>query len=79
MASLSLGFLSNFINHSLNWMLALMSVPVVQGFVSHEFAQESGISSEPREHHTHMIINIIYFFLMGSQIIWSHFQSNKAL
>jgi hypothetical protein len=47
MASFSLRFLGNLVHHSFNWVLALMSVPVIQGFVSHEFAQESSISSKP--------------------------------
>ena len=65
MASLSLGFLSNFINHSLNWMSAIVSVPVVHAFVSHELADESSISSQAREHHSHVVIDIVDLLLVG--------------
>ena len=73
MASFSLRFFSDLIHHSLYWMHARMGVPIVEGLVSHEFAQESSIGSQSGEHHTHMVIDIEYFFLVGSQIIWSHF------
>ena len=45
-ASFGLRFLRDFVHHSLHWVLALMSVPVVQSLVSHELAQESGVGGQ---------------------------------
>jgi hypothetical protein len=79
MAGLGLGLLWNFVDHSLYWVLAIIGVPVVQRLITHEPTEESGISSQAWENHTKMIINVIDLLLMRSQIIWSHFQSNKNL
>lgn len=79
MARLSLTLLRNFVDHSFDRVLAVVAVPVVERLVAHEFAQEAGVRCQPRENHSHMIIDVIDLLLMSCQVIWCHFQSNKYL
>ena len=78
-ACFSLMFSSNLINQSFNWVSWLMSIPVIEWFVSHKLVKESCIGSESWEDHTQMIINIINLFLVLSQFIRGHFKCNEDL
>jgi len=76
---LGLTLFGKLIDHSLNWVLTVVSVPVVQALVSHEFVNVSGISGKTGEHHAHVVIDVEDLLLMGGKIIWGHFQSNQHL
>jgi hypothetical protein len=69
MASLGLTLGGQFVDHSLDWVLATMSVPVVQRFVPHVLVDVPGISSEPREGNTQVIIAVEDLLLMRSQFM----------
>ena len=78
-AGFGLRFGCNFINQSLNWMGRLVSIPVIEWFVSHKLVEESCISGEAREDHTQVIIDVINLFLVFCQFIWGHFPCHEYL
>ena len=74
-----LRFSSKLVYHPLYWVLAIVSVPIIQALAPHVLADESGIGSQTRENHSHMVIYIINLLLMARQLIGAHLERNKDL
>ena len=69
MVGLDLTLLSYLSYQSLSWVVAVMSVFVVEAFLSHELAKISGICSESSYGDPHVVINLEDLFLMAGQIM----------
>ena len=46
MTSLGLTFLGNLVDHSLDWVLAVIGVPVIEALITHELVQETSVGSK---------------------------------
>ena len=69
MTSLDLTLLSNSSYESFAWVFASIDILIVEAGISHEFAEEAGISCHSRDHDAHMLINFEKLFLMNCQIV----------
>jgi hypothetical protein len=69
MACLDLTLLGNLVDESLCWVLTVVSVPVVQTFLSHKLTEVPRISSKTSNGDAHMIIDIEHLLLMDCEVV----------
>ena len=79
MIRLYLWLLCNFVDESLSWVMAVMSIPIVEALSAHILAQMACVCSETSDSNTHVVIDVEDFFLVACQIMWWLLQGHKDL